>query len=355
MRGFRSALWKPLSHLGLDLHDPLVADLFSHFKRSVPRRRLKEPGWNLNLALHYLKGDRFEPLGEVPLKALTRKTIFLVTLALASRIGELQALSPSVGWGPDGHSVKLALVPEFWAKMESPDNPVPREFPLPALSQVTSEREELLLCPVRALRYYLRRIESLQLKPTRLFVAPSAPSRPISKNAISYFIRSVILDSHAVRNLPSDVELLHVDNVRAYDIRAMSVSTSLKVTGKLEDLRRAALWKCMTIFPSFYLRDLSHFYFEAGVHSLRHPHLVVTQAVVSLGDERSRPSGSGTAVPSGSSKRLDKRSRGKSSRMGPSSRSSSPPLFSDPHVLKKGGGEAFVVRYPAVGLTVSVQ
>ena len=82
---------------------------------------------------------------------------------------------------------------------------------------------------------------------------------------------------------------------------------------------------------------------------------MVAQAVVSLGEERSRPSGSGTAVPSGSSKRLDKRSRGKSSRKGPSSRSSSPPLFSDPHVLKKGGGEAFVVRYPAVGLTVSVQ
>ena len=68
--------------------------------------------------------------------------------------------------------MKVALVPEFGAKMETPDNPVPREFPLLALSQISSKREEFLLCPVRALRYYLHRIESLKLKPTRLFVAP---------------------------------------------------------------------------------------------------------------------------------------------------------------------------------------
>ena len=246
------------------------------------------------MALHYLKGARFEPLVEASLRDLSRKTLFLVAMALASRIGELQALSPSVGWGRDGHSVKLAWVPEFMAKTETPvtpDNPVPREFVLHALSQDTPEKEELLLCPVRALRYYLYRVESLKLKPDRLFVAPSNPKRHISKNAISYFVWSVILESNAKEHLPSDVEFLHIDNVRAYEIRALSVSTCFKVTCSLEALRWAALWKCEPIFPNFYLRDLSHFYFDTGVHSLRHPHLVVALSVLSLGVKGPGPLG----------------------------------------------------------------
>ena len=78
------------------------------------------------------------------------------------------------------------------------------------------------------------------------------------------------------------MELLQIDNVRAYDIHVISVSTSLKVTGKLEDIRCAALWKCDSLFFSnFYLRDFSRHYLKAGVHSLGHPHPVVTQAAVS--------------------------------------------------------------------------
>ena len=93
---------------------------------------------------------------------------------------------------------------------------------------------------------------------------------------------------HARENLPSDVELLQIDNVRAYEIHATSVSTLHKVTGKLEDIRCAVLWKCETLFSNIYLRDFSHHYFEAGVHSLRHPHPVVTQAAVS--EQRKVPS-----------------------------------------------------------------
>ena len=127
------------------------------------------------MALHYLKGARFEPLVEASLRDLSRKTLFLVAMALASRIGELQALSPSVGWGRDGHSVKLAWVPEFMAKTETPvtpDNPVPREFVLHALSQDTPEKEELLLCPVRALRYYLYRVESFEAQAGQVVCCP---------------------------------------------------------------------------------------------------------------------------------------------------------------------------------------
>ena len=52
VKGFWLAIKKPLFHLGFDLRDQMVVDLFTHFKQTVPHRQLKDPGRNLNLALH---------------------------------------------------------------------------------------------------------------------------------------------------------------------------------------------------------------------------------------------------------------------------------------------------------------
>ena len=209
IRSFRAALGEPMRLLGLPFKgNPDIAALLAHYSRKVPVILEREPpAWNFNVALNYLKSKPFEPLRETSLRELTRKTNFLLMSALSCRMGEIQAFSPKVGWGDNDSFVTISYVPTFVAKMEAVGKPVVREFTIHALSKHTDDPEELLLCPVRALRHYLLRLESLKLSPKHLFVSPSCPSRFISKNAASYFVKSVILDSHKPENLPRDVKI----------------------------------------------------------------------------------------------------------------------------------------------------
>ena len=57
---------------------------------------------------------------------------------------------------------------------------------------VGSLPDELSLFPVRARQIYLRRTSSLSPRLRSLFVSPRSPSRSLSKNALSFFLRSVI-------------------------------------------------------------------------------------------------------------------------------------------------------------------
>ena len=139
----------------------------------------------------------FLPLNFFPLAPcgnLSRKVLFLVSLATACRVEELQAVSSSVSFS--GGDIFLSYLPEFRAKSESASNPLPRYFRVHSLRDFVGYLpDELLLCPVRALMVYLDRTYSLSPPPSSLFVSLRSPSRPLSKNALSFFLRSVILQS----------------------------------------------------------------------------------------------------------------------------------------------------------------
>ena len=89
------------------------------------------PSWSLAKTLEYLKGPVFEPLGSCDWRNLTKKTLFLVALATAKRIGELQAISHSISF--QSEDAFLSYLPEFVAKTETLKNPVPRSFKLKSL------------------------------------------------------------------------------------------------------------------------------------------------------------------------------------------------------------------------------
>ena len=136
--------------------------------------------------LEYLRGPPFEPLHNASFRDLTRKVLFLISLATARRIGELQAVSKTVSF--QGSDVFLSFLPEFQAKTEREDNPLPRSFIIKSLNDfVGNLNEELVLCPVRALRIYLDRTKDIVNRPRSLFVSPKTSSRPLSKNALSFF------------------------------------------------------------------------------------------------------------------------------------------------------------------------
>ena len=107
-----------------------------------------------------------------------------------------------------------------------------------------------MLCPVRALRIYLDRLSTLSPLRLRLFVSPSRPSRPLSKNAISFFLRDVL--SHAGASRPE------VGRLRAHDIRSVSTSVAFHRNWSVSSVLESATWASSSVFTSFYLRDLQH-------------------------------------------------------------------------------------------------
>ena len=71
----------------------VLQDLLRSFKVGAPCRAIRPPAWDLLKVLDYLRSSVFEPLSNASLRDLTRKTLFLVALATAKRVGEIQALS----------------------------------------------------------------------------------------------------------------------------------------------------------------------------------------------------------------------------------------------------------------------
>ena len=82
---FRSVLPEILS-------SSVLQDLIRSFKVEVPSRGVRPPSWDFLRVLTYLRSPVFEPLQQSSLRNLSRKTLFLLALATAKRVGELQAL-----------------------------------------------------------------------------------------------------------------------------------------------------------------------------------------------------------------------------------------------------------------------
>ena len=70
--------------------------LFRSFSKSARPERLRPPNWDVSLVLQSLTRAPYEPLRSADERFLAQKTLFLIALASAKRIGELHALSYSV-------------------------------------------------------------------------------------------------------------------------------------------------------------------------------------------------------------------------------------------------------------------
>ena len=111
---------------------PVLRDLLRSFSIESAARQLRPPAWDLTLVLRFLNSPTFEPLSAAPLRDLTQKVLFLLALATAKRVGELQALSSVVTF-VQGDAC-LSYVPEFVAKLESLTRSIPRSFLVRSLS-----------------------------------------------------------------------------------------------------------------------------------------------------------------------------------------------------------------------------
>ena len=248
--GYRSMLsavfWFQLPELSSHL---VLRDLLRSFRLAAPCRPLRPLDWDLAAALTYLNSTVFEPLRVASLRNLMKKVLFLLTLATAKRVGELQALSRLVLFVHADACV--SYVPKFVAKTESLSKPIPRSFLVKSLSDFADGlQEELLLCPVRSLCIFLDGSASFSPLPCRLFLSPRRPSQALSKNAISFFLSEVIHEAEAGRP--------EVGPVRAHSIRGVSTSAAFHYNWSVASVLESATWCSNLVFVSFYLRDLQH-------------------------------------------------------------------------------------------------
>ena len=189
----------------------LLHDLIRSFELERPSRSPNPPAWDLLKVLSFLRSLMFEPLAP-DLCTVTMKVLFLLSLVTAKRVSELKALLRKVAF----HGNDISYLPEFVAKTESERNPLPRFFGVHSLEDFIGDLpDDCLLYPVRAIPIYLDLTASVSPRPRSLFVSLSCPTCALSKNALSFFLRRVNVDSGAVVDGSSP---------RAHSIRGVATS-----------------------------------------------------------------------------------------------------------------------------------
>ena len=104
--------------------EQVLKEVIHYCGQQAHRNTARVPPWNVDVVLHHLVGTPFEPLDQSYLRLLSQKTLFLVALATAKRVGELQALSTQVAF--QDNNVVLSYLLDFVAKTETPTNPLPQ-------------------------------------------------------------------------------------------------------------------------------------------------------------------------------------------------------------------------------------
>lgn len=261
IEGYRTALNRCFLHyrdlkLGSDSY---LSDLIANYYKERPVLKQTVPSWDLSFVLNALTRAPFEPLGSCDLKWLTYKAVFLTAFASGRRRSEIHALLyTGYSYLPNWESITLHSDPQFLAKNQSSREGGFQlaDLTIPALSPIvgTDLRHDQLLCPVRALRYYIKRTEPTRQGRQKLFISLYQNlHREIQAPTISHWLKDCIL--YVYKN--SNQAMKDWFSVRPHHIRALATSWAAFVSTPVEDILRACAWKCHNTFTQHYLRDLT--------------------------------------------------------------------------------------------------
>ena len=235
--------------------NPVLSELIRSFELQRPVQRSLTPKWDLSWVLVCLQKPPFEPLDKASKFHVTIKTAFLLALATAKRCSEIHALamdSQHLRFNQSDGSVSLILKSGFLAKNQLP-SVKPDPIVVPSLARICKwEHTDRLLCPVRALKFYLKMTSSYRQNRTRLFL-PIKGNKDISKDTISRWISYTV--KLAYRKLTKrDISFL---KIKAHEVRALSSSWAFFDKVPLNDILQAAVWNSSSTFAKFYLRHVS--------------------------------------------------------------------------------------------------
>ena len=262
IEGYRTAIGHVLkAEKGLDVGQDLdLRSLLANFARDIDRRRPPLPKWDLSFVLKVMTKEPFEPLKKVSMMYCTLKTVFLLTLATGSRRGEIHALTrESLKRDEDWSTISFTPDFSFVAKTElvNKGSSVLKEVEVKALgtSLGPDMQEDYTLCPVRALRIYMKRSDKFRSESQKklLISVQEGMNKDISKNTISGWLKKAV--SVCYEHSSPDTQRLY--HVKAHDVRSMSASWAFFRNVSLESIMSACSWKSHNTFTSYYLKDLT--------------------------------------------------------------------------------------------------
>ena len=243
---------------GVDLsNSPELTAIMQDYHKTCPRVKFDLPDWNLVLVLDALMKAPFEPLAKASLKHLTYKTVFLTCMSCAARVGEIHALDyRKMKWDPDWGTVYLEPHSLFLAKTQkNHKSGSSRQFKLLNLKDFVGPHEpDRLLCPVRALRYYIARTKPHRQGKKALFISLQ-PNRKsdITRQSINIWIRNTIRLAYALHDQATD----NLGRATNHEIRSVASSLAFEKSLSLSTVMKACHWRNNTTFTSFYLRDVT--------------------------------------------------------------------------------------------------
>ena len=168
-------------------------------------------------------------------------------------------------------SVSLIVQTGFLVKNQLP-SVSPDPIVIPNLAQTCKrEQSDRLLCPIRALKFYLKMTSSYRQNRTRLFL-PIKGNQDISKASVSRWVSYTIkLSCRKLTN--RDISFL---KIKAHESRALSSSWAFFDKVPLNEILKAAVWNQSSTFAKFYLRNMS----QQAANLQKLSPIVVAQKVV---------------------------------------------------------------------------
>ena len=171
IKGYRSTIsntlkFKSDNYIG---SDHVISELIKSFELQRPVERSLAPNWDLSCVLSSLCSEPYEPLHKASRFHLTLKTVFLLALATARRVSEIHAFSMDSGHLRFNQSDGSVSLRTQTAKNQLP--PVCQDDILVQNLARTIKFNDFnrLLCPVRALKRYLKVTEPIRKNRKRLF------------------------------------------------------------------------------------------------------------------------------------------------------------------------------------------
>ena len=209
--------------------------------------------------LAYLREAKFEPLTQASIVNLSRKVLFLVTLATARRVSEVHSLSglpQDISFQADG-SVQLEFLADFLAKNQAPSDDSP-SIRIPSLEVlVCPDDPDRVNCPVRALKIYKNRTDKHRSPgQRRLFISFNLNyTKDVQKPTLARWLIALIKEAYQWALETNLAGYIPLNAPSAHEIRSWSSSLAHANGVPVRQLLAAAYWRNEDVFVNHYLRD----------------------------------------------------------------------------------------------------
>lgn len=261
IKGYRASICRVIKLSGGPNYSD--SDTLNELMRSYVLERPKVtslcPKWDLVLVLDALRKPPYEPLSAASMLDVSKKTLFLLALASGARRSELHALDLKETLVVDGGKAYfLKPTQEFIAKNHNLHNGKGKfeGFKIVNIADYAGPdlAVENTLCPVRALREYLKRSKKRRGNINQLFITCNHKglARAANKNTLSSWAKHVVAGAYSTTT-DSGSSVLHRS---LHEVRAVSASLAHCHNVSMEDILTQCRWQHQTTFTSFYLRDV---------------------------------------------------------------------------------------------------